>query len=265
MTQHIRIDRRFAIIDEWVLDLDISDRAIRLYAVLARYADKDTHKAFPSRKTLAARLKCSPASVDRASIELVDAGLLQKEHRFNNSIVYTLVTSSPVQTPIIMGDDTLSSPVMRPIITADDLTRTTQLEPKELEPPKENETPKRETRLPQNWQPSQRLMDMFTTKWPNLDPDYEVEQFINYWHSVTKRKADWDLTFQVWMNKNQKDADKRGLVRGKRLTNNEQAALLAMKYREQYSRAELESGGNPKVAREIESEVSNWVKGVDEL
>lgn len=134
MKQGIRIDRRFAIIDEWVLDLNISDRAIRLYAVLARYADKDTHKAFPSRKTLAQRLRCSPASVDRASAELVEAGLLVKEYRYNNSIVYTVITSSPVQTPIITDDETLSSPVHRPIITGDDLTRTTKREPKEPEP-----------------------------------------------------------------------------------------------------------------------------------
>ena len=132
MDTHIRVDRRFAIIDEWVLDLDISNRALRLYAILMRYADKDTHKAFPSRKTLAGRLRCSAASVDRASMELIDAGLLSKEQRHNNSLVYTL-HSSPVQTPIITHDDTLSSPVMTAIVTGDDLTRTTKPEPIEQE------------------------------------------------------------------------------------------------------------------------------------
>jgi DNA-binding transcriptional regulator YhcF (GntR family) len=98
-----------------------------------RYADKDTHKAFPSRKTLAERLKCSPASVDRASMELVDARLMSKEQRYNNSLVYTLHTSSPVTTPIITHDDTLSSPVTTAISTGDDLTITTKREPKEQE------------------------------------------------------------------------------------------------------------------------------------
>jgi DNA-binding transcriptional regulator YhcF (GntR family) len=133
MNTRIRVDRRFAIIDEWVLDLDISDRALRLYAILMRYADKDTHKAFPSRKTLAERLKCSPASVDRASMELVEAALMSKEQRYNNSLVYTLHTSSPVTTPIITHDDTLSSPVTTAISTGDDLTITTKREPKEQE------------------------------------------------------------------------------------------------------------------------------------
>ena len=68
MEQSIRLERRFAIIDEWLLDLDISDRAVRLYAVLARYADSETLKAYPSRGTLAERLRCSKASVDRAAL-----------------------------------------------------------------------------------------------------------------------------------------------------------------------------------------------------
>jgi hypothetical protein len=134
MNTHIRVDRRFAIIDEWVLDLDISDRAVRLYAILMRYADKDTQKAFPSRKTLAERLRCSPASVDRASMELVESGAMSKEQRYNNSLVYTLHTSSPVQRPVITGDDSLSSPVTTAISTGDDLTITTKREPKEQEP-----------------------------------------------------------------------------------------------------------------------------------
>jgi hypothetical protein len=37
-------------IPEWVLDAGISDKAIRLYCVLARYADNETHRAFPSTR-----------------------------------------------------------------------------------------------------------------------------------------------------------------------------------------------------------------------
>jgi predicted transcriptional regulator len=79
VNETITLERRFAIIDEWVLDLNISDRAVRLYAVLARYADSETHKAYPSRGTLAERLRCSKASVDRAAQELVDAGAMTEE------------------------------------------------------------------------------------------------------------------------------------------------------------------------------------------
>lgn len=134
MEPHIQIDRRFAIIDEWVLDLPVSDRAIRLYAVLVRYADKDTHKAFPSRKTLAKRLRCSTKSVDRAIQELIDSGLLSKEQRFNSSLVFTVHTlATPVSRGVDSGDQGGWTPESRGVDTSDDLTITTELDPKELE------------------------------------------------------------------------------------------------------------------------------------
>ena len=127
MTHSIRIDRRFAIIDEWLLDLPVSDRAIRLYAILARYADNQTQKAYPSRATLADRLNCTLASVDRAATELVTFGAMSKRLRPNSSIVYTLHTTAPEG--LITPDKGGSSPVKRGVITTDNLTRTTQLEP----------------------------------------------------------------------------------------------------------------------------------------
>ena len=129
MEQSIRLERRFAIIDEWLLDLDISDRAVRLYAVLARYADNDTHKAYPSRDTLAERLRCSTKSVDRAAQELLDAGAMTKQHRHNSSIIYTLqvVEGGGHHSP---GG---SSPVSRGVDTGVELTRTTKLKPAKLE------------------------------------------------------------------------------------------------------------------------------------
>jgi hypothetical protein len=129
MEQSIRLERRFAIIDEWLLDLDISDRAVRLYAVLARYADSETHKAYPSRDTLAERLRCSTKSVDRAAQELVESGAMTKQHRHNSSIVYTLrvVQGGGHHSP---GG---SSPVSRGVDTGVELTITTELEPTKQE------------------------------------------------------------------------------------------------------------------------------------
>jgi hypothetical protein len=133
MEQSIRLERRFAIIDEWLLDLDISDRAVRLYAVLARYADSETHKAYPSRGTLAERLHCSKASVDRAAQELVDAGAMTKQQRHNSSVIYTLQVSSPLHRGVVTDDEGGSAPVMTGVFTGDDLTRTTELEPTKRE------------------------------------------------------------------------------------------------------------------------------------
>lgn len=60
----------FAMIPEWVLDAEVSDRAIRLWCVLHRYADADG-RAFPGRPKLAVRLGCGVSSIDRALNELV--------------------------------------------------------------------------------------------------------------------------------------------------------------------------------------------------
>jgi hypothetical protein len=70
----------FAIVPDWVLDLPVSDRAIRLYALLGRYAD-DTGAAYPGRRTLASRLRASVDSVDRAVRELEEHEALAVERR----------------------------------------------------------------------------------------------------------------------------------------------------------------------------------------
>jgi hypothetical protein len=65
---------------EWVLDAAVSDRAVRLFAVLNRYAGTN-ETAWPSRKTLAERLGCSVDSVDRALAELVAIDAVSIEER----------------------------------------------------------------------------------------------------------------------------------------------------------------------------------------
>lgn len=71
----------FALVPIWVLELPISDRAIRLYAVLGKFADFNTKDAYPSRRTLAEWCRCSRDSIDRAAKELVDNGALLVENR----------------------------------------------------------------------------------------------------------------------------------------------------------------------------------------
>ena len=70
----------FTIVPEWVLDADISHGALRLYAVIGRYANSD-NAAWPSRATLARRLRASTDSVDRWVKELTGMGALTVEHR----------------------------------------------------------------------------------------------------------------------------------------------------------------------------------------
>ncbi len=69
-------------VPEWLLDTDVGDCAVRLYAVLLRYGNA-TGARTPSRATLAARLhKKSVDTVDRALADLVRFGAVQVENRF---------------------------------------------------------------------------------------------------------------------------------------------------------------------------------------
>ena len=114
----IRSDDYFAIVQEWLLTADISSNAVRLYAILNRYANSRGH-AWPSRKTLASSMKCSTATVDRARDELVGAGALTVIQRTSDagdptSNLYILHTrpvdknggSSPVRKGLLTDDQT---------------------------------------------------------------------------------------------------------------------------------------------------------------
>lgn len=75
----------FAMLPEWLLEAEVSDRAVRLYGILARHADKDTGEAIPSRARLAEKLRCSRDSIDRATKELETVGALGVEARFDEA------------------------------------------------------------------------------------------------------------------------------------------------------------------------------------
>jgi hypothetical protein len=76
----IRSTNYFAIVPEWVLHADISANAVRLYAILNRFANSRGH-AWPSRKTIADLMRVSVATIDRAKDELVEVSALTVEAR----------------------------------------------------------------------------------------------------------------------------------------------------------------------------------------
>lgn len=98
----VSAEERFAIVPEWVLFADISAQAIRLYAVLARYADQ-SNRANPSRRAIAERMRCSRDTVDRALRELQTIGAVQvvpqiSEHGDRTSNLYVLAVRPPSRT-----------------------------------------------------------------------------------------------------------------------------------------------------------------------
>jgi hypothetical protein len=260
MEQSIRLERRFAIIDEWLLDLDISDRAVRLYAVLARYADSETHKAYPSRSTLAERLRCSKASVDRASQELVDAGAMTKKQRHNSSVIYTLQVSSPLHRGVITDDEGGYAPVTRGVLTGDDLTRTTELEPKEQEPLNDIKV-----HFNQFWSVYPKKQDKALAK-RSFERALKRASFDDIMAGVEQYKNDpnRDPLFtknpSTWLNADAWENDPLPAMvtrKPRKLTNAEEGFLLTQKYREQEKARQQE----PK---EITFDMGLRLKGVDD-
>ena len=124
----IELEVPFAQIPRWIIEHpDLSDRAVRLYGVLHRWAGL-SKGIIPGRKRIAALLRdCSVSSVDRAVKELVAAGAVTVTKRFDEagdptSNLYMLMSSPMIEgsrtgdaTPSSMGEATGSR-------TGDDLT-----------------------------------------------------------------------------------------------------------------------------------------------
>lgn len=112
----------FGKVPEWLLDTDVSDRAVRLFAVLDRYADTDG-RAFPGRPKLAERLRCGVSSLDRALAELVacSAVLTQPHYRADGSRAANSYWLWPAHPPVKggtpTGDQGVAPPVGRPLPT----------------------------------------------------------------------------------------------------------------------------------------------------
>lgn len=199
MQDNLNTDLRFSIIPEWVLDADISDRAIRLYSILARYADNETLQAFPSRETLAKRANCHIKSVDRAIQELIDIGAVLKAHRRNGeSYQSNLYTLKRVGTQQSLGRDKAVQGVGTGESLGGDtsvhLTITTELEPENYS---ETKT-KRAQSVPEDWKPSEKLMTDLEGKFPTLLLAQEVEAFIDFHVAKGSVFKDVDRAFRTW-------------------------------------------------------------------
>ena len=83
----------------------------------------------------------------------------------------------------------------------------------------------RATRLPDDWAPSQALIDWTRANAPDVQ-DSEVDRFRDYWHSAAgakARKVDWDAVWRNWARRAQDDANTRRSRQGYR----NQAQIMA--------------------------------------
>lgn len=223
----------FSIVPEWVLDRDLSSTALKLYIVLARYADWDTQMAFPSRETLAQRMGVSEKTVDRSVTELVEKNCIEKISRGRYaSALYKVFQVDPLGSDVaeetkMSDEETKMSRERTNLSKREDknvhLTITNERYPLERELLNEGTKPARETRLPPDWYPNDRLLGMFDSKWPDLDRDFHIEDFLLYWHSSTGKKTNWDVAFQRWMNSEQKKVVDRRSRQGYRESEKERS------------------------------------------
>jgi molecular chaperone DnaK (HSP70) len=197
---HITADIKFAIIPDWVLDAAVSDRAIRVYCILARYADNETLQAFPSRDTLARRANCNAKAITRAVDELVAIGAVIKEHRKSGdayqSNLYTLRRVGPNLTlGRDNGDPRVGSDLTPGRVSDDLLTITTELEPKN----DNHLTKKPQPKTADDYQPSEAITADFEERYPGLRLDIELEKFRDHHMANGSQFKDWDRAMRKWL------------------------------------------------------------------
>lgn len=202
--------------------MSISALTLALYHSKATYSTRlvliaianfeGEHGAYPSHETIG-RLagNLNRRTVQRAIDELVQSGELSEVRRDGITNLYKLSIACPddcdrttnhrkikggglqtagdTETASRGGFQTAGGAVSRPPEPVVNLKRTF-----------------REHELPEDWHPSKELLEMFKTKWPDINPDYHIEQFkLFYWGKGTKHK-DWSKAFQRWMLQEQQKA-----------------------------------------------------------
>lgn len=75
---------RFAVIPDAIINAPISANAFRLWAILQRHSDPLGH-CYPGLKRLATIMNVSDETVRRAKRELIDAGFLVAQERFDDN------------------------------------------------------------------------------------------------------------------------------------------------------------------------------------
>lgn len=85
----------WAMVPDTLIRSGLSDRAVRVYALLVRYANGD-RRAWPRQTVLAQKLDCSRATVERAVRELREEGWVTTERREAGGVLEYELHTAPV-------------------------------------------------------------------------------------------------------------------------------------------------------------------------
>ncbi len=213
---------RFAAIPEWLLCSEVSDRAVRLFAVLNRYAGVEGAAGRIERREIAERLKCSLASLDRAKAELVQAGALEviptREDNGDagpNDYRLHFDQASPVMRGVLTGDE-------GGVLTGDEGShhgrrgKERELLVREQEPRTTGPAaskPSRGTQLPATFTVDLEMRSWAQDNFPAVDIDAETEQFADHHRAKGSVMKDWKAAWRTWIRNAARFASQRAPTR----------------------------------------------------
>jgi DNA-binding transcriptional MocR family regulator len=184
-------------VPEWVLD-EASDRAIHLYVRLTRYANRDG-QGWPSRATLAEKMRCSVDTIDRAVKELERVGALQVERRTDPdnpkrhlSSLYTLLVDKGGSR---IGETGGSRSGAARVAAA--------VRPKEKPEKKATTSSRRspETPVPQPFVVTPEMRAWVREQGMEVNVAHETAQFTDHALAHDRRARNWEAAWRTWMRK----------------------------------------------------------------
>ena len=170
----------FSILPRWVLDEEISNGAVRLYCVLADYANKE-HVSWPSRSTLAKRLRSSTQTIDRFMKELQAINAVAVEHRIDKTKTGTKVNRSNLYTLRVI-EPRVAPSVSLPSPTSEDRGSLTS-------------EPQNNTQLELN--PKNKLSERFDEFWEAYDKKVGKKKARTEWLKNVSDEATADIAIRA--------------------------------------------------------------------
>lgn len=186
--------------------------------------------AWPSIPTLARLAKVSDRRVQQILNELVEMGELKIEARAagygsikTNRYWVTLTCPATCDgsfahrevKSVSQGGEVDFTAGVKPVSFGGEVDFTqNNIKPKENQ--NKTKANKKLLQLDETWQPNEKLLAMFATKWPLLKAAEDTEAFRLYHRAKGSKFVDWDLAYQQWMNRAQKWAAEKLPVQAER-------------------------------------------------
>lgn len=246
-----RADETFGQIPNWLLASDIGHAAFRVYCAIVSFADNVTRFAYPTKQELAVRARMSVSHVERALTELKRLGAVwmferwrgirrgieswttrrDDEHPMQDSNGYVALwnTADPVEN---LSPDPVDNPEPDPADEEpshpidEDRGHPAGGVQNYIHSPRPNnqraaapaapvDKPRRNLRLPEDWQPGPELIVWARTWHPSVNAQWETEKFVHHHLSIGDVRRDWTRAWKGWICKATEFAARRHAPRSR--------------------------------------------------